>query len=84
MIQLTSEEADLLLWLGKEEYSQYGECYGKTLDSLIEKGLARVHEDGGTRGTFIAKGRGKMYNSVSLTEAGRAAIEAAQDLGGRR
>ncbi len=69
---LTDAQRDLLIWLGKTEYSQYGECHGKDLDHLIETGLVQVHGDGGALGAFVAKGSGDMYNSVSLTEAGRA------------
>lgn len=74
---LSTAELQLLKWLGKEEFSQYGECYGKTLDALIAKGLAEVHEPGSHQSNFIAQGAGKMYRAVSLTEAGRAALKAA-------
>jgi hypothetical protein len=73
---LTAAEWDLLQWLGQEEFSQYGECYGDHLDSLIAKGLAQRHPNTGRDNSFIAKGNGKMYDKVSLTEPGRAALEA--------
>lgn len=70
---LTAEQRDLLQWLGKEDFSQYGECHGKSLDFLIEKGLAQVHS-AGEHQTFIANDsagtKGMMYRAVSLTEAG--------------
>lgn len=77
MENLTAGQIELLRWLGKEDFSQYGECHGKDLNSLIEKGLAQLHGDNGHLGSFIAKGDGPMYQSVSLTEAGRAALSAA-------
>lgn len=69
-MDLNNSERDLLRWLGEEEFSQYGECYGKTLDGLIAKGLAQVHDNMDGQGGFIAKGTGLMYRAVSLTEAG--------------
>ncbi len=69
--RLTLSEERLLRWLGEEEYQQYGKCNGPTLDSLIEKKLAQVHEDGSRQDSFIARGRGSMYRAVSLTDAGR-------------
>jgi len=74
MTDLSIDERDLLYWLGQEEYSQYGECHGKALDSLIAKGFVQLHGDNGELGSFIAKGNGPMFQSVSLTEAGRAAF----------
>lgn len=75
-IALTPIEEFLLHWLSKEEYSQYGECFGKTLDRLIERGLAQIHRPGEHQ-HFIAKDhagtKGMEYRAVSLTEAGRAA-----------
>jgi hypothetical protein len=77
MSDLTPSERDLLKWLGEEEFNQYGECHGKTLDALIAKGLAQVHEPGQHQG-FIANDpagtKGPMYRAVSLTEAGRAKV----------
>ena len=71
--ELTTSERDLLEWLSKEDFSQYGECYGKSLDRLIELGLAQVHAPGQHQ-HFIANDfagtKGKMYQSVSLTEKG--------------
>jgi len=75
---LTKSQRDLLDWLGNEEYSQYGECYGTTLDSLIELGYAQIHGAGEHQSGFIAQDptgtKGKMYLAVSLTEAGRVAL----------
>lgn len=71
---ITQDEMALLEWLGKEDFSQYGECHGKTLDVLIEKGLAQLHGDSGNLGSFIAKGDGPMYQSVSLTDLGRSIL----------
>lgn len=75
MKQLKRDERDLLEWLGQEEFSQYGECHGKSLDGLIAKGLAQVHGDSEHQGGFIAKGTGSMYRAVSLTDAGREALQ---------
>ena len=74
--ELTSTEKHLLKWLGQEDFSQYGECHGKDLDSLIEKGLAQHHSNTGFANTFIAKGNGIMFDQVSLTDAGREALRA--------
>jgi hypothetical protein len=71
MTNLTVSEKDLLLWLSREDFSQYGECHGSALDSLIAKGLAQLHgEETETNNTFIAKGHGIMFRAVSLTDAG--------------
>ncbi len=81
--ELRADEVDLLRWLGREDFSQYGECHGAALDGLIAKGLAQVHEDRASqdRAAFIAKGDGPMYRAVSLTDAGVAAL---RDLHARR
>jgi hypothetical protein len=71
MIELTNDEIDLLQWLGKEDMSQYGECHGKNLDSLIAKGLAELCSQETERvNPFIAKGEGIMYRGVRLTDKG--------------
>ena len=76
MTDLTAREKFLLVWLGNEDFSQYGECHGTALDSLIAKGLAQLHgEDSGFNNTFIAKGHDIMFRAVSLTDAGRAACK---------
>ena len=79
LAHLTTKELDLLHWLHAEEFSQYGECYGGTLDSLIAKGLVQVHEPGEHQVTFIAQDRNGtrslMYRAVSLTEAGLKLLE---------
>ena len=59
--ELTKSDLFLLGWLAKAEYSQYGECYGTSLDALVARGLAQVHEKGD-----------KMYNKVSVTDSGLA------------
>jgi hypothetical protein len=72
---VTPIETMLLEWLSKEDFSQYGECHGRTLDRLVERGFAQLHgEDTETNNTFIAKGHGIMFRAVSLTDAGRAAV----------
>jgi len=63
-------EIDLLEWLSKEDFSQYGECHGKALDALIAKGLAQHHPGTGRNNSFIAKGDDIMFDKVSLTDAG--------------
>jgi hypothetical protein len=79
MIELTTSEKHLLHWLSKEDFSQYGECHGKDLDSLVAKGLAQIHgADTEHNNTFIAKGDGIMFRAVSLTEAG---YDAARKIG---
>lgn len=74
MVDLTKDERLLLEWLSKDD-GQYGECHGKTLDGLIERGLAMVHgvESGLVNG-FIAKGADIMYRAVSITDSGRQAL----------
>jgi len=75
MTDLTDKEADLLRWLGEEEFSQYGECHGDDLDGLVAKGLAQIHGPGEHQ-NFIAKGTSLMYRAVSLTDAGHEALKA--------
>jgi len=73
-MKLTKSEKDLLLWLNREDYSQYGECFGKDLDSLLRQGLAQVHGPGEHQSGFIAQdplgSKGQMYLAVSLTKLG--------------
>lgn len=64
----------LLKWLGEEDFTQYGECHGKSLDELVADGLAQIHANGEHQ-YFIAKGNGDMYRAVSLTEAGWAKLK---------
>lgn len=66
---MTANERDLLLWLAKEDFSQYGECHGPELDLLITRGFAQIHGPGEHQ-CFIAKGTSLMFRAVSLTEAG--------------
>lgn len=80
--ELVAGERDLLEWLGKEDFSQYGECHGRALDGLIAKGLAQVHGAEEHQSGFIARGSGGMYRAVSLTEAGRAALSIHKTGGG--
>lgn len=72
VVLMPSEEV-LLRWLSKEDFSQYGECHGSDLDSLIAKGLAQIHGPGEHQ-RFIANDpegtKGLMYRAVSLTEVG--------------
>jgi len=78
---LTAPERDLLDWLSKEDFSQYGECHGRALDKLIALGLAQVHAPGQHQ-NFIANDpagvKGIMFCAVSLTTAGWAAVKALQ------
>lgn len=67
-------ERYLLIWLGEDEFSQYGECNGPTLDSVIAKGLAQIHESGEHQSGFIAQRQSKMHRAVSLTDAGRTLV----------
>jgi hypothetical protein len=76
MTDITPSEKWMLEWLSKEDFSQYGECYGRTLEALIARGFVQVHgEETETNNTFIAKGHGIMFRAVSLTDAGRAAVK---------
>ncbi len=72
---LSEGARDLLKWLSEEDFSQYGECYGKNLDELVEHGFAQIHAPGEHQSGFIAQDnqgkRGDMYRAVSLTDAGR-------------
>lgn len=79
MTELTPSERLVLVWIGDDEYAQYGECYGKTLDALIARGLVQVHTERELQSGFIAKGDMLMYMAVSLTEAGRAARTAIKE-----
>jgi hypothetical protein len=70
-MELNDAELELLVWLGGSEFSQYGECYGTTLDSLVTKGFAQIHEPGEHQESFIIQGHSSMHRAVSLTDAGR-------------
>jgi len=76
---LSAAERDLLDWLSKEDFSQYGECHGRALDKLVTMGLAQVHGPGQHQ-HFIASDfagtKGIMFCAVSLTEAGWQAVKA--------
>lgn len=74
MTDLSQAEAMLLEWLAAEEFSQYGECHGTSLDGLVAKGLAQIHSHGAHQTGFIAKGDTDMYRAVSLTDAGFEAV----------
>lgn len=77
MPELNKEQRALVNWLGRDEYSQYGECYGSDLDSLVEMGLAQIHDNGQFQEGFIAKHpTHPMFRAVSLTEAGRSVLAA--------
>lgn len=41
-VALSEGERYLLQFLSEEEFSQYGECCGSSLDGLIEKGMAEL------------------------------------------
>lgn len=72
-MDLNAEERDLLEWLSHSDFSQYGECDGAALDSLIAQGLAELMgEETERNNSFIAKGRGIMFRAVRLTERGYA------------
>jgi hypothetical protein len=74
MNKLTMNERHLLEWLSKRDFSQYGECYGAVLDTLVSKGLAQVHDAREAQSGFIAQGDTDMHRAVSLTDAGRAIV----------
>jgi hypothetical protein len=75
---LPKAELDLLDWLGRGDYSQYGECFGDKLNHLLALGLAQIHGPGEHQGGFIAQDhtgtRGLKYRAVSVTDAGRALL----------
>lgn len=74
-MDLSNDEYIVLEFLYDCDPAQYGECYGKVLDGLIEKGLAVIGgEDTETQNNFIAKGSGLMYRAVYLTDTGRQAL----------
>lgn len=69
---LTLGQIDLLLWLSKEDLSQYGECHGSAFDGLQALGIVELlGEETETHNPFIAKGRGKMFRAVRLTDKGK-------------
>lgn len=72
MAELKKAERDLLLWLAESEFSQYGECYGTALTSLMMRGLAKVRFERQAQEGFIVQGEGLMYRAVALTDDGRA------------
>jgi hypothetical protein len=74
--EVTASELSLMEWLGRDDFGQYGECHGKDLDALIAKGFAQIHEPRIGQSGFIAKGDSLMYRAVSLTDEGRAALNA--------
>ncbi|MBO0715743.1 MAG: hypothetical protein J2P55_00200 [Rhizobiales bacterium] len=61
---LSPTERSLLAWLGRKDFSDYNECFGRTLDVLIEKGLARRYPNPDSR-------KDKKLDMVALTPAGR-------------
>ena len=74
-LELTGGEKFLLEWLGKEDFSQYGECKGRDLDRLVTLGCATIHAPGEHQ-RFISNGMGDDCRAVSLTESGIAALKA--------
>ena len=85
--ELTVDERDLLLWLAQEDFSQYGECHGRALDALVEKGLAQVHGPGEHQ-VFVAQDhdgtKGMMFRAVSLTPRGVAEARIVREAERRR
>lgn len=73
MENLTAGQIELLRWLGKEDFSQYGECHGYALDALVRQGLVQIHGPGEHQ-VFIARGNSLMHRAVSLTDAGVSAL----------
>lgn len=69
MRKLTSGQQFLLEWLGKEDSSAFGECRGSDLQALLESGLAEL-------GPYPFRSNDENYRRVSLTEAGRRALQA--------
>ena len=63
---LTKAQRFLLEWLSREDWSAYGECYGRELDELLRAGLAEMAQHGAA-----ISGR----TGVRLTDAGRAALD---------
>lgn len=74
-------ETDLLIWLAAADFSQYGECHGPTLDALVAKGLAQIHEGRESQAGFIAQGDGPMFKAVSITDKGRAVLSRSRGVG---
>lgn len=72
---LPTEQRILLEWLGKEDFSQYGECCGKSLDALTSLSLVQIHEPGEHQ-RFIANGTSNMHRAVSVTALGRRVLKA--------
>jgi len=60
-------EMQLLEWLSKEDWSAYGECCGRVLDSLLARGLVRLSRSPPTGMT-----------GVCLSEAGWSALKGAE------
>lgn len=75
---LTASERELLAWLSKEDFSQYGECHGAALDRLVKFGFAVISEGRAHQSGFIAQGDHAMYRAVSLTEGGLTALKLVQ------
>lgn len=79
---LTPSERFILDWLSKQDFSQYGECRGRTLDRLIQRGLAQIHGPGEHQHFIVNDPAGLMgmeFRAVSLTDAGRAANAALKE-----
>ncbi|WP_028164164.1 hypothetical protein [Bradyrhizobium elkanii] len=68
--ELTPQQVSLLAWLGEEEFFRYSECYGSTLDSLIARGLAQVHDPASKTDNATAK-RPRHDVPRRLADAGR-------------
>ncbi len=65
--QLTKPQAFMLGWLETDD-GALGECEGPTLDGLVAAGLAAI----------TPTPRGGGWNRVSITEAGRQALQASR------
>lgn len=64
-LKLTNGQRFVLKWLSEADASALGECRGKDLTALVEAGLAEVKD------AHLGD-----WAQVSLTDAGRKALEA--------
>lgn len=74
--EMPTEQRSLLEWLAKEDFSQFGECHGKSLDALVSLSLVKIHEPGEHQ-RFIASGASDMHRAVSVTPLGRRVLKTA-------
>lgn len=66
-MNLTKDERFLLEWLGREDVSAYGECYGPSLDHLAALGIVLIEPYG--------PGLADHYGRVTLTDLGRTTLK---------